>query len=121
LPHPFTQRRVAPRLSILLAVLATLIVPAAAGAAPGPDGSYAATTKRCTLWSIRSHERTFTPLVDVPGVGDTCYPSIIRQTKGRFLVYNYTSPLDGSDPPWGTALTAGDTLIYRMTLRFLDG
>jgi hypothetical protein len=36
----------------------------------------------------------------------------------RFLVYNYTSPLDGSDPPWGTALTVGRTLTYRMTLRF---
>jgi hypothetical protein len=85
------------------------------------DGSYAATTKRCALWSIDTHQRTFTPLVDVPGVGDTCYPSIIRQPRGRFLVYNYTSPLDGSDPPWGTALTIGDTLIYRMTLQFLDG
>jgi hypothetical protein len=83
------------------------------------DGSYAATTKRCALWSIDTTTREFTPLFDVPGVGDTCYPSIIRQPHGRFLVYNYTSPLDGSDPPWGTALTIGDTLIYRMTLQFL--
>ena len=83
------------------------------------DATYAATTKRCALWSIDTSSRTFTPLEDVPGVGDTCYPSIIRQPHGRFLVYNYTSPLDGSDPPWGTALTVGDTLIYRMTLQFL--
>ncbi|HEX4733368.1 MAG TPA: hypothetical protein VH247_03055 [Thermoleophilaceae bacterium] len=83
------------------------------------DGSYAATTKRCALWSIDTGARTFEPLFDVPGVGDTCYPSVIRQPHGRFLVYNYTSPLDGSDPPWGTALTAGDTLIYRQTLQFL--
>ena len=82
------------------------------------DGAYAATTKRCALWSIDTATREFAPLVDVPGVGDTCYPEMIRRPKGRFLVYNYTSPLDGSDPPWGTALTAGDTLIYRMTLRF---
>jgi hypothetical protein len=82
------------------------------------DASYAATTKRCALWSIDTATRTFTPLRDVPGVGDTCYPSMIRQPHGRFLVYNYTSPLDGSDPPWGSALTAGDTLIYRMTLQF---
>ena len=51
--------------------------------------------------------RTFTPMFDVPGVGDTCYPEMIRQPHGHFLVYNYTSPLDGSDPPWGTALTVG--------------
>src|SRR5436190_952798 len=82
------------------------------------DGTYAATTKRCSLWSIDTKTRTFTPLFDVPGVGDTCYPEMIRQPHGQFLVYNYTSPLDGSDPPWGTALTVGDTLIYRMTLQF---
>ena len=82
------------------------------------DASYAATTKRCALWSIDASTRTFAPLVDVPRVGDTCYPSIIPRPGGRFLVYNYTSPLDGSDPPWGTALTVGDTLIYRMTLQF---
>jgi hypothetical protein len=83
------------------------------------DASYAATTKRCALWSIDTSTRAFTPLVDLPGVGDTCYPSIIRQPRGRFLVYNYTSPLDGTDPPWGTALTVGETIIYRMTLQFL--
>ena len=82
------------------------------------DGAYAATTKRCAVWSIDPETRTFRPLEDVPGVGDTCYPSMIRRPNGRFTVYNYTSPLDGSDPPWGTALTEGTTLIYRMTLSF---
>ena len=82
------------------------------------DGEYAATTKRCALWSIDLRTRSFTPLEDVPGVGDTCYPSVIRLRPHRYLVYNYTSPLDGSDPPWGTALTVGDTLIYRQTIAF---
>jgi hypothetical protein len=82
------------------------------------DGEYAATTKRCALWSIDPTSRQFTPIVDVPGVGDTCYPSIIPESHHRFLVYNYTSPLDGSDPPWGTALTVGKTLVYRQTLTF---
>lgn len=82
------------------------------------DAAYAATTKRCALWSIDPSTRAFAPLMDVPGTGDTCYPSIIRQPHNRMLVYNYTSPLDGSDPPWGTALTVGTTQIYRMTLAF---
>ena len=81
------------------------------------DGSYAATTKRCSLWSIDPRTREFTALVDVPGIGDTCYPEVIREGHHRFLVYNYTSPLS-SDPPWGTALTVGKTLIYRQTLTF---
>lgn len=82
------------------------------------DGEYAATTKRCALWSIDPATRAFQPIVDVPGVGDTCYPEIIPRGHHRYLVYNYTSPLDGSDPPWGTALAVGETLIYRHTLSF---
>jgi hypothetical protein len=82
------------------------------------DGSYAATTKRCALWSIDPATREFTPIVDVPGVGDTCYPSVIPKGPHRYLVYNYSSPLDGTDAPWGTALTVGRTLIYRQTLTF---
>ena len=81
------------------------------------DGSYAATTKRCSLWSINLKTRNFEPLVDVPGVGDTCYPEVIPERHHRYLVYNYTSPLT-SDPPWGTALTIGKTLIYRQILAF---
>jgi hypothetical protein len=82
------------------------------------DGLYAATTKRCALWSIDTVTRTFAPLTDIPGTGDTCYPSLIREPGHRFLVYNYTSPLDGTDRPWITALTLGTTLIYRTTMTF---
>ena len=82
------------------------------------DGAYAATTKRCALWSIDPAGRTFTPLMDVPGRGDTCYPSIVREGRGHYLVYDYTSPLDGTDPPWITALTFGRTLIYRQEMVF---
>ena len=80
------------------------------------DATYAATTKRCSLWSIDSATRTFRWMVDVPGKGDTCYPSLIAQGDHEWLVYNYTSPLNGLDMPWGYALTVGRTNIYRMTL-----
>ena len=82
------------------------------------DAAYAGTTKRCALWRIDPATRTFEPILDIPGQGDTCYPAVIRRGRDRYLVYNYTSPLDGSDPPWGTALTVGRTEIYRQTLRF---
>jgi hypothetical protein len=49
----------------------------------------------------------------------TCYPAIIPHHITRYMVYNYTWPLDGPDQPGGTALTVGTTLIYRMTLAFL--
>ena len=57
-------------------------------------------------------------MVDIPGRGDTCYPAVIPTGRDRYLVYNYTSPLDGPDEPWGTALLHGPTLIYRTTLVF---
>ncbi|HVU61202.1 MAG TPA: hypothetical protein VHD58_06050 [Mycobacteriales bacterium] len=79
------------------------------------DGTYAATTKRCSLWRIDLSTRDFTPIADVPGTGDTCYPQLVPLGGHRYLVYNYTSPF-GSDPPWGTALLTGRTLIYRETL-----
>lgn len=82
------------------------------------DAAYAATTKRCSLWRINPTTREFDPVIDVPGWGDTCYPQLIRQRHGRSLLYNYTSPLDGSDEPWGTALTVDRTLIYRAILSF---
>jgi hypothetical protein len=82
------------------------------------DGAYAATTKRCALWHIDPTKRTFRPLMDIPGRGDTCYPSLIARSGRGFLVYNYTSPLRGPDEPWIVALTAGRTLIYRMWLTF---
>jgi hypothetical protein len=82
------------------------------------DGAYAGTTKRCALWRIDPATREFSPLVDIPGQGDTCYPSVIPTGADRYLVYNYTSPLDGPDEPWGTALLHGPTLIYRTTLSF---
>lgn len=84
------------------------------------DASYAATTKRCSLWSINLTTRNFEPLVDVPGSGDTCYPEVVPERHHRYLVYNYSSPF-GTDPPWGTALTVGKTLIYHEMLTFPRG
>ena len=82
------------------------------------DASYAGTPKRCAVWRIDTPARRFDPVVDIPGRGDTCYPAVIPTGRDRYLVYNYTSPLDGPDEPWGTALLHGPTLIYRTTLVF---
>ena len=82
------------------------------------DASYAGTPKRCALWRIDPTPRAFHPVIDIPSKGDTCYPAVVPSDHGRYLVYNYTSPLDGPDEPWGTALLHGPTLIYRTTLAF---
>ena len=82
------------------------------------DALYAGTPKRCSLWRIDPALRTFAFVEDIPGRGDTCYPAVLPLGPDAFLVYNYTSPLDGPDLPWGVALLVGPTLIYRTTLTF---
>jgi hypothetical protein len=82
------------------------------------DALYAGTTKRCAVWSIDPRTREFDPLVDIPGMGDTCYPATVRDGRRRLTVYNYTSPLDGIDQGWFTALTTGTSQIYRARLTF---
>jgi hypothetical protein len=82
------------------------------------DALYAGTTKRCALWRIDPGTRRFDPVVDIPGRGDTCYPALLRNGRNRYTVYNYSSPLDGPDEPWGSALVHGPTLIYRAGIVF---
>jgi len=82
------------------------------------DASYAGTPKRCAVWRIDPRSRKFEPVIDIPGHGDTCYPAVIPLSPDRYLVYNYTSPLNYPDEPWGTALLHGPTLIYRTILTF---
>ena len=82
------------------------------------DALYAGTSKRCALWRIDPRTRTFGPLIDAPGRGDTCYPVVLPQGRRSYLLYNYSSPFNGPDEPWGTALLHGPTLIYRATITF---
>merc|ERR1712217_462971 len=39
-------------------------------------------------------------LLKLPGCGDTAFPSIVRVDKTRFLVANYSSPLDAAHEQW---------------------
>jgi hypothetical protein len=82
------------------------------------DALYAGTPKRCALWRINPRTLDFHPVEDIPGMGDTCYPMVLPDGPGRYLLYNYTSPLDGPDLPWLVALSTGTTEIYRATITF---
>jgi hypothetical protein len=44
------------------------------------------------------------------------YPVVLPLGRDTYRLYNYTSPLDGPDEPWGAALLHGPRLIYRTTL-----
>jgi hypothetical protein len=72
---------------------------------------YWATRKRPSLWRIDPERLDVTFLADLPGYGDTCFPSVVREDEARFTVYNYTSPLDGIDRPWFFGQLAPTQLI----------
>ncbi len=80
--------------------------------------SYSDRTKRTALYKINREARTIEHIFDLPSAGDTSFPSVHRVDAHRFLVANYTSPLD-TDPTWIEAQTSErGTQIYLTTLTF---
>lgn len=80
--------------------------------------NYSNRPKRTALYRLDTESRTIEHLFDLPGVGDTCFPSVHRLDAHRFLLANYTSPLD-SDPTWFDGQTSDrGTQIYLTTLVF---
>lgn len=81
--------------------------------------TYWATPKRTALWRVDARSLDVEWIADLPGQGDTCFPGLIRTEPGKFIVYNYTSPLDGADLPW-LAGQHGPTHIYEVSLEIRD-
>ncbi|HUS68504.1 MAG TPA: sialidase family protein [Kofleriaceae bacterium] len=81
--------------------------------------AYSAKPKRCALWQVDRATLTVRHLTDVPGWGDTCFPSLIDDPADarRRILYNYSSPLDGPDLAWIDG-QRGETRIYRTPFRF---
>jgi hypothetical protein len=79
---------------------------------------YSQRPKRCALWKVDPTSLGVSHIVDLPSQGDTCFPGLIEGAlPDTYVVYNYSSPLDGEDLPWITAQT-GPTNIYRLELTF---
>ncbi len=73
--------------------------------------------KRTALYRIDREERRIVHLTDLPGAGDTAFPSIRRTGAHTFLLANYTSPVDKPDIAWVEG-QRGPTSIYLQTIRF---
>lgn len=81
---------------------------------------YSLRPKRTALYGIDRAARRVVWLRDLPGVGDTCFPSIRRLDAHSFLLANYTSPLDDPNISWLEAQTSSrGTAIYLLVLRFV--
>ena len=81
---------------------------------------YSLRPKRTALYRIDQEERRIEHLVDLPGAGDTAFPSVKRTGAHSFMVANYTSPLDDPDISWIDAqISERGTQIYLMDLSFV--
>ncbi len=80
--------------------------------------NYSLTPKRCSLWRYVQDEDRFAFMLDLPSRGDTCFPAVLEGSEpGEFVVYDYSSPLDGPDVAWLSG-QRGETFIHRHVLRF---
>jgi len=73
--------------------------------------------KRCSLWRVWPDTLTVSFVLDLPSRGDTCYAGLVQLSDRDYLLYNYSSPLDGPDVNWQTGQW-GPTNIYRLILSF---
>lgn len=71
--------------------------------------------KRCSLWSVDGDGLEVTHELDLPSRGDTCFPEAIALGDGLYLVFNYTSPLDGEDLSWQRG-QGGETWVYWVVI-----
>ena len=78
---------------------------------------YSLSPKTTALFKINKETRRVEHVMDLPGAGDTAFPSIIRLDNHRFLVANYTSPINHQNRDWLTG-QLGKTKIYLQLITF---
>jgi hypothetical protein len=82
--------------------------------------AYSLRPKRFALYKIDRTARRVVHVMDLPGVGDTAFPSVQQTGPHTFLVANYTSPLDDPDITWLRGQTSPrGTQIYLLELTFV--
>jgi hypothetical protein len=82
--------------------------------------AYSLRPKRFALYKIDKAARRVVHVMDLPGVGDTSFPSVQQTGPDSYLIANYTSPLDDPDITWLRGQTSPrGTQIYLLTLDFV--
>ena len=82
--------------------------------------AYSLRPKRTALYRIDRAQKKVVHLMDLPGVGDTAFPSVRRTGAHTFLMANYTAPLDRPDISWIEAqMSSKGTQIYLLELKFV--
>ena len=78
---------------------------------------YYFTRKRTSLWRLDRERLGIDWLLDLPSRGDTSFPALVPLDERRYLVFNYSSPLDGPDKFWLWGMLT-PTHIYATVLTF---
>ena len=73
--------------------------------------------KRTSLWRINKETLRVKRIFDLPSRGDTCFPALVPLNERQYLVYNYSSPLEGPDKFWFWGQVT-QTRIYSQVLTF---
>jgi len=62
--------------------------------------TYSLRAHTTALWMLDQDDMSLKWIVDLPGCGDTAFPSILKVSDDEFVVANYASPLENPDWPW---------------------
>ena len=81
-------------------------------------GEFSTSAKTTALFKVDKQNTTLLHLMDLPGTGDTAFPSIKRLDKDNFLIANYTSSLN-KKYRWWIRGQLGETGIYLIKLSFI--
>lgn len=74
--------------------------------------------KTTALYKINREQRKVEWVMDLPGAGDTAFPSIQRLDEHRFLVANYSSPVQRRKKRSWLLGQLGNTGIYLQVISF---
>jgi len=73
------------------------------------------------IWRLDQSTGNLEKLLELPGCGDTAFPSIVRVSLHKFIIFNYSSPLEDCPHYWLEGqLSPNGTLIYSQEIEFVD-
>jgi len=83
-------------------------------------GEYSLREHTTSLYYIDQISKSVVWIMNIPGDGDTAFPSILRIGTHRYLIANYSSPLNHPDWSWIEGqISSEGTQIYFIELQFI--
>ena len=77
------------------------------------------TRKRTVMYQIDKATLTAKVVLEFPGRGDTAFPGLVPMGPDQYLMYNYSSDINGRDHVWMTG-QLHDTNIYSTVITFTE-